>query len=267
MSTKLFENEGDNTLGTQTTPTMTKSLLKDKILPDLKQRGDYFSYDEVKAHLETESEQAVPASTLKTYLSQLTHDGILFDAGKGWYSRLSKPLELDSKPLDKIVGLLANDFPLLDVSCWSTEQINPYMHHLLSRFVTLVYTASDAMEVVGDALQDAGFNVLVNPKKLDIEKYYTKMDSPVVIRPAVSKEPDATAGIAPAEKLLVDLLYENRKLMIMETSEAADVVKKSIAAGRVNMAALQSYYMRREMGSGEQFVNQLRNNNTSGVGR
>jgi hypothetical protein len=41
----------------------------------------------------------------------------------------------------------------------------------------------------------------------------------------------------------------------------------AIAQGRVNMAALQSYYTRWELAPGEQFVNQLRNNNNSGVGR
>lgn len=225
----------------------TKPLLKEKVLPELKKIGNYFSYDDVKSHLLTVAERKVPNSTLKIYLSQFVEQGILFDAGKGWYSNLLEPLALNSDSLTDIVTLLADQFPLLEASCWSTEQINPFMHHLLSKFVTFVYTDADAMETVGDALSDAGHNVLVNPGKDEIEKFYGKTEQPVIIRASGSKDPDAVERIAPPEKLLVDLLFENNKLSIMEPSEADDVVQKAIQAGRVNIAALQSYAQRRRV--------------------
>ena len=228
-------------------PKKTKPLLKEKVLPELKKLGNYFSYDDVKAHLAKIAEAKVPASTLKNYLSKFVEDGVLFDAGKGWYSNLSESLELSAELLHEITKLLSKQFPLLDVSCWSTEQINPFMHHLLARYVTFVYTSLDAVEIVGDALRDAGYSVLVNPVAAEIEKSYTKIENPVVVRPSVTKEPTAVSGVAPPEKLLVDLLFENNKLSIMEPSEAAEVVKKAVQAGRVNMAALQSYAKRRRV--------------------
>jgi len=220
---------------------------KELLRVELKQLGDYFSYDDVKTHLAKVAEAKVPDSTLKTYLSQFVNGGVLFDAGKGWYSNLPDQLGLDSELVRKITELLSEQFPLLDVSCWSTEQINPFMHHLLARYVTFVYTSQDAVEVVGDALRDAGYSVLVNPVAAEIEKSYTKMENPVVVRPSVTKEPTAVSGVAPPEKLLVDLLFENNKLSIMEPSEAEEVLKKAIQAGRVNMAALQSYAKRRRV--------------------
>jgi hypothetical protein len=220
---------------------------KELLCAEMKKLGNYFSYEDAKACLAEESESRVPDSTLKTYLPKFVEAGILFDAGKGWYSNLSEPLVLDSGSLIPITKCLSEQFPLLDISCWSTEQINPFMHHLLSKFVTFVYTDADAMETVGDVLSDAGHNVLVNPGKDEIEKFYGKTEHPVIVRPSVTKEPAAISGMSPPEKLLVDLLFENNKLSIMESSEADDVVQKAIQAGRVNMAALLSYAKRRRV--------------------
>lgn len=220
---------------------------KELLRVEIKQLGEYFSYDAVKTHVAKVSETKMPDSTLKTYLSDFVEAGALFDAGKGWYSNLSDRLELNTESVRKITQFLSEQFPLLETSCWSTEQINPFMHHLLARYVTFVYASQDAVEVVGDALRDVGYGVLVNPVAAEIEKNYTKIENPVVVRPSVSKEPAAVSGIAPPEKLLVDLLFENNKLSIMEPSEAEEVLKKAIQAGRVNMAALQSYAKRRRV--------------------
>ena len=230
---------------------------KELLRVELKQLGDYFSYDAVKTHLAKVAETKVPDSTLKTYLSQFVGSGVLFDAGKGWYSNLPDRLELSFEPVQKITELLSEQFPLLDVSCWSTEQINPFMHHLLSRFVTFVYTDPDALETVGDALSDAGHTVLVNPGKSEIEKFYGKIEQPVILRAAGSKEPAAVSGIAPPEKLLVDLLLENNKFFIMEPAEAENVMHAAIRSGRVNFAALLSYAKRKRVLLDPENINQV----------
>ncbi len=220
---------------------------KELVRAEIKKLGNYFSYEDAKARLSEEAESKVPNSTLKIYLSEFVKEGTLFDAGKGWYSNLSEPLTLDTGSLTEITKLLSDKFPLMEASCWSTEQINLFMHHLLSKFVTFVYTDPDAMETVGDALSDAGHNVLVNPGKDEIEKFYGKTEHPVIIRASVTKEPAAISGLSPPEKLLVDLLFENNKLQIMMPSEAEDVLQKAIQADRVNIAALLSYAKRRRV--------------------
>lgn len=174
-------------------------------------------------------------------------DGTVYDAGKGWYSKIAEPLKLSTQPLEPVTKLLAEQFPLLEVSCWSTEQINPFMHHLLSRFTVFVYTLPDALDVVGDALRDAEHNVLVNPTASEIVRLYQKTENPVLVRPAVTKEPPPEVGMAPPEKFLVDLLFENNRLSIMEPSEAEDVLRRAVEAGRVNMSSLLSYAKRRRV--------------------
>jgi hypothetical protein len=248
-------------------PTKTKPLLKEKVLPDLKGLGAYFSYDDVKAHLAESAGEKVPEATLKTYLSQFMDSGLLLDAGKGWYSTLATPLDLPSDRVQTIVGYLAEKLPLLKVSCWSTEQINPFLHHLLSKFVTLVYTDRDAMAAAGDVLKDAGYDVLVNPGKAEIDKFYPRTEHPVIVRPSVTKEPEANHGYAPPEKLLVDFLFENTRLNIVEQTEAEQVVTNAVRAGRVNMAGLLSYAKRRDVEVSWINVNQVQKSKESGVGR
>ena len=248
-------------------PTKTKPLLKEKVLPDLKGLGAYFSYDDVKAHLAETAGEKVPEATLKTYLSQFMDSGLIFDAGKGWYSTLAAPLVLPSERVQAIVRYLTDNLPLLTISCWSTEQINPFLHHLLSKFVTLVYTERDAMTAAGEVLKDAGYDVLVNPGKAEIDKFYPRTEHPVIVRPSVTKEPEASHGYAPPEKLLVDFLFENIRLNMVEPSEAEQVVANAVRAGRVNMAGLLSYAKRRDVAVGEINVNQVQKIEGSGVGR
>jgi len=223
-----------------------RHYVEQTVVQDLANQAPYFSIDAVR-HWLADQKMSYKPDTVKTYLSRQKRAGKIFDAGKGWYSNLPEPLTLNPDSLTPITKCLSDQFPLLDVSCWSTEQVNPFMHHLLAKFVTFVYTDADALETVGDALSDAGHNVLVNPGKNEIEKFYGKTERPVIIRPSVTKEPAAVSGMSPPEKLLVDLVFENNKLMIMEPSEADDVVQKAVQAGRVNMAVLLSYAKRRRV--------------------
>ena len=248
-------------------PKMTKPLLKEKVLPDLKALGAYFNYDEVKAHLIELAGEKVPDATLKTYLSQFMDSGLIFDAGKGWYSTLAKPLELRSERAEAIAHLISEKLPLLPVSCWSTEQINPFLHHLLSKVVTFVYTGRDAMSAIGEVLKDAGYDVLVNPGKAEIDKFYPGTEHPVIIRASVTKQPEAVSGLAPPEKLLVDFLVENARLEIAENTEAERVVTSAVGSGRLNVAALLSYAKRRDVLAAVGNINQLQKLADSGVGR
>lgn len=70
--------------------------------------------------------------TLRHYMSDAMEEGVVYDAGKGWYSRIENKCELDRKPVAKIVKLLEKEFLLPEFTCWSTQQINPWMHHIFT---------------------------------------------------------------------------------------------------------------------------------------
>ena len=115
--------------------TSKKKQLAD-ILVKLKKERNYFSYEEIKSLLKKEK-ISITAALLKKYIFDFTKNGLVFDAGKGWYSSIKEPLELNTNPVKSIIQTIKKEFPLLDFSCWSTEQLNPFTHHLMAKFITL----------------------------------------------------------------------------------------------------------------------------------
>ncbi len=135
----------------------------------------------------------------------------------------------------------------MPVSCWSSEQLNPFTHHLLAKFITFVYTDTDYMRNLAELLRTKGYHVYENPNKAEIEKQFTITDKTVVIRPTIAKQPNTVDNCSSIEKILVDFLIENKKLYIMDKPEAEDVVKNAVTAGRINISELFSYAKERKM--------------------
>ncbi len=235
-----------------------KSALTHNVIEKLKTQKNYFSYEEIKALLEKEKIKITPSS-LKSYVHELTQKKIIFDAGKGWYTNLEKDFILNKKPVQQIIRKLKVKLPLLEFSCWSTEQINSFTHHLLTKFITFVYTDADFINNTAELLEEAGFTVFKNPDKAEIKKHFKIASKTVVLRPNISKQPEPIENYAPIEKILVDFLIENRKLSIMENMEAEAVVKNALNSGKINISAFFSYAKRRELHTPES-INQVRIN-------
>lgn len=235
-----------------------KSGLKHEVVEKLKQQRSYFSYEEIQALLEKEKIEITPSS-LKSYVFELTKNKVIFNAGKGWYSILEKDFILNKNPVQKVIRRIKKEFPLLEFSCWSTEQLNPFTHHLLAKFITFVYTDMDYISNTADILEKGGFSVFQNPTKQEIEKSFKITEKTVILRPAISKQPDKGDSFSPIEKILVDFLIENEKIGIMESSEAEDVVKAALNSGKINISGLYSYANRRKLHIPET-INQVQNN-------
>ncbi|MBF0106225.1 MAG: hypothetical protein HQM16_12965 [Deltaproteobacteria bacterium] len=217
-----------------------KSTLFNTILPELKQQSFYFSIKAVQRVLGEHSIH-VADQTLRKYLSQAMTMGIVNDAGYGWYSSIAKPFVLNADPILKFVKKVKDKFPLLDFSCWSTQQINSFTHHMLAKFVTFIYVDQDALFSVRDWMRHEGFEVYVSPGKAEIEKNFEVGENTVVIRRGCFKETKKGSHLAPIEKILVDLLIEAPKLYLMDDSEAEGVIEKTLESGRINIAVLFSY--------------------------
>lgn len=239
-----------------------KTILEKEVISELKAGNPYFSYEEIRNAFEDKTGEAISNATLKSYLSKFKKQGILFDAGKGWYSSLKEPLVLDEEPLHSITSFLNENFPLLETACWSTQQINPFMHHLLSKFTTFVYTPSDAMDVVADALRDRGYSVLINPGKMEIIKQYPSLDAPIIIRPFSDEEKSTIQKNTRQEWLFINFLIENKKFSITEEEEAQTAVNTAVTSGHVNMARFLSYAKRKRIKTG--IINYLHKNKKCG---
>jgi hypothetical protein len=103
-----------------------KGKLFNEVLKQLQDANAYFSFREVTLRVK-ELDLKISAGTLRVYLTEATASGLIHNAGRGWYSRLSEPLTLDPKPVAKLVRAVEKAFPLLAFTCWSTAQVNPFM--------------------------------------------------------------------------------------------------------------------------------------------
>lgn len=209
-----------------------KSLVKKYV-----QKHRYFSLYDAARDLDLDKDLVM------NYCYQLKKENLIFGAGRGWYSSFARAFELDIEPVQEMVEFIKKKYPLLKFSCWSTQQINRFTHHMLGKYVTLVYMDWDSMPVVYDFLKDAGYDVWLNPRGKEAERFSVR-ENTVVLRPAISREP-RNGHYAPIEKIMVDLFIEGESLYLMSEY---DIVRKNILDdGRIDIAVLLAYAKRRKV--------------------
>ena len=217
-----------------------KKQLLTRILPAIKRQSAYFSLDAVRSAA-NQAKIELSEDTLREYMSEAMASGIVSDAGRGWYSRHDKPVNLDSSPIKKIVEDVRKAFPLLDFSCWSTTQFNSFALHLIAQPTIFLYAESDTLDSVAENLREAGWNAWANPGKNDIERFIRPGDKTVILRPSIIKQPESENNAAPIEKALVDLIIETPKLALMDRTEVQRIIDNVLGSGLIQLSVLFSY--------------------------
>jgi hypothetical protein len=230
-------------------PTPSKKPLKRYLhavcLPELSADARYFSLAQIRRFLTQHDVQAA-STTLLRYLHDAIVDGVIHDAGRGWYSSLAVPFKLNREPVHVLVSLLEKRLPLLEFSCWSTKQVAGYGHLQLARFVAFVHTERDAMESVTVALRDAGWAAWLNPTRQETAKSFRVTENTVIVRPAVSRAP-VEGKAAAIEKLLVDLCVESASMHLLDAGEYQRLVGNLAGNERISVGTLAHYAMRRNL--------------------
>lgn len=217
-----------------------KQVLRTRCLPDLKEKSAYFSR---KALLEWLKGARVKytAATLNRYMTELADAGFLWNAGRGWYSFISNSAQLDAEPLAGIKKDMQERFPLLDYACWSTQQVNPYMHHMLGKSVTFVLAPPDALASVYDDLRDRGYSAYLNPNEREVGKTFKVDAKTVVLRKLNTLHTPVQDHLLSVEALLVDLSQESERLFLMDKTEFRQMAARLVSSARVDFASLASY--------------------------
>jgi len=207
----------------------------------------YFSLERLIRHLSSKK-IAYKENTLKQYLYDLVKEQKLFDAGKGWYSSIQDKCGLETVPVKDIVQQMQDHFPLLSFSCWSTRQLQPYVHHLQAGFIVFIYTDKDALEAVTTQLMEEEYHAFENPRKRDFDRFVTQSGERqlIIVRPSISQEP-VEGHFATMEKILVDLLLEKDRSFLMDHQEYDRILHNLINRCRINMASLLRYAGRRRV--------------------
>ena len=221
-----------------------KSFLRDVCLPDLKAKYPYFNTETIRACL-GRSGVAWNAATLNRYMVEQSAAGCIFDAGRGWYSSIAKPHQLDTAPVEKLVGELKSAFPLLDFACWSTEQLNEMLRHQLAKHVQFAYVERDAIDSVADWLKSHGYKTYANPGKPEIKRTFSIEGKTVVVLPLTTKTPHQ-GGFASIEKIVVDVLADTEPFSIINIPEFIDGASEVIKSQSIDMSELMKYSTRRK---------------------
>lgn len=230
----------DQRWAAQSAPADDKQTLFFTVLSQLRDGPAYFPNIAIQAAA-NDAELALTDGSFKAYLGEAVAKGLLHDAGRGWYSRLSEPVALDPKPVNKLIRIVEKAFPLLDFSAWSTVQLNPWMHHILARPIAFLYAPADSLESIGDHLRSEGWEVAVNPTDSAAPKTVRAGEKMVVLRPSLGRQPAPTRHQAPIEQILVDLIVETGPLGLMEHSEAGAVVEQVVTKHLVQVAGMLRY--------------------------
>ncbi|MEA2087713.1 MAG: DUF6577 family protein [Candidatus Caldatribacteriota bacterium] len=153
---------------------------------------------------------------------------------------------MNIEPTEKIIKLLIEKFPLLEFSCWSTEQLKGFFQHLPSQFVTFIYTDKDFLSTLKDFLTENDYNIYLNPSKIEAEKFIELKTKPIILRPSVSSRASKDKNLTKIEKILVDLFMEMKKISLIDRDEYIKIVSNIILNYRINMAEMLDYADRRE---------------------
>lgn len=223
----------------------TKALFRDHLLADLTRTSPYVSLETIRAALEARRLDLAD-STLLNYLQEIVASGALHNAGRGWYSTLAQPLDLNRGAVQPVVDLIRGTFPQLGFSVWSTQQINPWMHHLLGKFVTFVHVEKEGVDTVWEFLRDAGYDAHRNPGKREA-KTFSVRDKTVVVRPGTPAQAPVEGAYAKPEKLFVDLASELEDLPLMDPAEFTALFLSASQSGRVDVSDLIRYAVRKRL--------------------
>jgi hypothetical protein len=185
-------------------------------------------------------------TTLNQYLYNLKRKKDLYGAGRGWYSTVAMKYKLSTDPVEGLSQQIRRKFPLLLFSIWSTKQLQPFAHHVMTQFVTFVFTDGDAMQSASGFLKDQGLRTFLNPSTRDVEKYFDTSSHSVVVRPRISREP-VEGHNATVEKMLIDLFMEKDRLLLMDGAEYQRIFHNLVFSHRINFARLLEYAERRKV--------------------
>jgi len=224
---------------------MASITIKESIIDYARDRY-YFHINDLKRYF-TEKGIKFEEDTLKKYLYLFKKNEVIFPAGRGWYSNIQKEFELNIEPTEKIIKLLIEKFPLLEFSCWSTEQLKGFFHHLPSQFITFIYADKDFLSTLRDFLTGNNYNVYLNPYKAEAEKFIELKAKTIILRPSVSSRISKEKNLTKIEKILVDLFMEMKKISLIDKEEYIKIVSNIILNYRINTAEMLDYAHNRKI--------------------
>ena len=224
---------------------MRKDSIIDYITDYAKDRY-YFNIQDLRKYFARNSIEYTDENLIKS-IYRMKRSKIIYESGRGWYSKIKKEFVLDKYPIEKTIKLINKDFPFLEFSCWSTEQLKAFFHHLPSQFVTFIYSDKDFLVSLKDFLENNNYNVFLNPQKKEAEKFIYFRDQTAILRPSIAYREPKDRYFAKIEKIIVDLYMEAKKINLIDKEEYKRIVSNIVRNYRINLSETLDYAHNRKV--------------------
>ncbi|MFH1504493.1 MAG: DUF6577 family protein [Candidatus Omnitrophota bacterium] len=183
--------------------------------------------------------------TLLNYLQSFKDEKIVFSAGRGLYTSVSKEFICPkNNRVIKIRQLIKKEFPDLDFLIWNTLYFQPYYHHQQTHHITFVEVEYDGVHPVTDRISQFYRYVFVETKSKDSPAGFDITKNPIIARSLINRSP--RNGHKPdLEKMMVDLYVIKDKYRIMPEADYWELWGFIYDLYRINFAAVFDYAVRR----------------------
>jgi len=214
-------------------------LNKKELIKEYVKKNRYFSLNRVVELTGLGRQTAIK------YLQQLKSEKVIFSAGRGLYTSVSKKFVYQKKSrVVKIYQLIKKEFPNLDFVIWNTLYFQPYYHHQQTHNITFVEVEYDGVHPVADKISQFYRYVFVETKSKDCPPSFDITKDPLIVRRLIRRSP--RNGNEPSlEKMLVDLYVIKDKYATMPDADYWELWRTVYSLYRINFSELIDYALRR----------------------
>ncbi len=219
--------------------------------------------DEIKEHFKDEKfslkdlynyyckfEPDLKETTFRWRVYQLKNAGVIRNISRGIYEvgveRLFNPKI--NKNIKRISRKIKKEFPYTNFAIWDTSWLSNYMIHqpLTNNIILEVESAS--LGAVFDVIYSIEKNVLLDPNKLEIERYMLKGESNIILKTLTAEAPIAKKDgltIPKIEKILVDLFTYKDLYIMYQGKEKVNIFENVYNEFTINNSTLKRYAVKR----------------------
>ena len=191
-------------------------------------------------------EAGLTKQAAKNYLHAFKAEGIIFSAGGGIYSSVSREFSCPpNSRVARIRQIIKKEFPLLDFIIWNTLYLQGYYRHKQTHNITFIEVEQDAVHPIADRISRLYRFVSVEKKSRAFDSNFDITKDPIIVRPLISRSP--RNGHNPRlEKMLVDLFIIKDKYNTMPDPDYWELWRQVYSLYRINFGELIDYARRRK---------------------
>lgn len=184
-------------------------------------------------------------------INRLIDEGLLIRTGRNKYQVATEDAKQAyyhtfSAFLQKLVDDLEARFPLIQFQAWEAIQFNRFANHQIAKNLYFIEVEKMLENAVYEFLREKyDVQVLLKPTKEICEVYMD--DGTIIIQNLISEAPvdRSDSHHVVLEKLLVDLLADEKMELFLERAEFGDIIQEALDSYVLNESRMLRYARRR----------------------